>query len=72
MSIHDITNVVSAEQKRRGLHFDAKFSNLFTLHLKNPDDLDSMDPLLVVQIGNYAIPLKKAVSVLIPRGELTY
>ncbi|CDI97335.1 Aspartate ornithine carbamoyltransferase [Echinococcus multilocularis] len=67
-SLHDITNVISAEQKRRGLHFDAKASNLFTLRLQNPDELTSKNPLLAVQIGTYAIPLRKACCVLVPKG----
>ena len=69
-STHDITNVISVDQKRRGLHFDAKASNLFILHLKYPDELDSKaSPLFAVQIGTYAIPLKKPCSILVPKGE---
>nr|CDS21614.1 Aspartate ornithine carbamoyltransferase [Echinococcus granulosus] len=67
-SLHDITNVISVEQKRRGLHFDAKASNLFTLRLQNPDELTSKNPLLAAQIGTYAIPLRKACCVLVPKG----
>lgn len=66
------TNVVSAELKRREPHFYATLSNLFTLNLIKSDDLDSVESLLVNQIGKYAIPLKKAVSVLILLGELNY
>ncbi|VDO02980.1 unnamed protein product [Rodentolepis nana] len=68
VSVHDITNVISAEQKLRGLHFDAKFCNLFTLPLDISAELESNNALLIVQIGNYAIPLEKSVSILVPRG----
>ncbi|VUZ57220.1 unnamed protein product, partial [Hymenolepis diminuta] len=54
VSIHDITNVISTEQKRRGLHFDTKFNNLFILQLDKSDELESDDTFLIVQIGNYA------------------
>ncbi|KAM3179311.1 hypothetical protein ACTXT7_000789 [Hymenolepis weldensis] len=68
VSIHNITNVISAEQKRRGLHFDTKFNNFFTLRLDRSDELESDNTFLIVQIGNYAIPLKKSVSIFVPRG----
>ncbi|VDL58557.1 unnamed protein product [Hymenolepis diminuta] len=68
VSIHDITNVISTEQKRRGLHFDTKFNNLFILQLDKSDELESDDTFLIVQIGNYAIPLKKSVLIFVPRG----
>ncbi|VDK38111.1 unnamed protein product [Taenia asiatica] len=69
-SLHDITNVISVEQKRRGLHFDPKASNFFTLRLQTPNELASKKPLLAVQIGTYAIPLRKACCVLVPKGKL--
>lgn len=72
VSIHDITNVISAEQKRRGLHFDTKFNNFFTLRLDRSDELESYNTFLIVQIGNYAIPLKKSVSIFVPRGKRAF
>lgn len=71
-SLHDITNVISVEQKRRGLHFDPKASNFFTLQLQTPNELASKNPLLAVQIGTYAIPLRKACCVLVPKGKLLW
>ncbi|VDM33471.1 unnamed protein product [Hydatigera taeniaeformis] len=67
-SLHDITNVISAEQKRRGLHFDPKASNFFIIHLQTPNEISSKNPLLAVQIGTYAIPLRKACCILVPGG----
>lgn len=72
VSIHDITNVISTEQKRRGLHFDTKFNNLFILQLDKFVELESDDTFLIVQIGNYAIPLKKSVLIFVPRGKRAF